>query len=109
MYNKSMRTLDEIKRILQDQKPYLAQRYGVTVIGVFGSYVRNEQRTDSDIDILVELEDPPRIDLLDLVNLEYYLSDLLGIKVDVAIKSSLRKRIGKRILSEVIPVWATSS
>ncbi|MCK5428290.1 MAG: nucleotidyltransferase domain-containing protein, partial [Anaerolineales bacterium] len=60
MYNKSMRTLDEIKRILQDQKPYLAQRYGVTVIGVFGSYVRNEQRTDSDIDILVELEDPPR-------------------------------------------------
>ena len=104
MYNKSMRTLDEIKRILQDQKPYLAQRYGVTVIGVFGSYVRNEQRTDSDIDILVELEDPPRIDLLDLVNLEYYLSDLLGIKVDVAIKSSLRKRIGKRILSEVIPV-----
>ncbi|MCK4900548.1 MAG: nucleotidyltransferase family protein [Anaerolineales bacterium] len=99
-----MRTLDEIKRILQDQKPYLAQRYGVTVIGVFGSYVRNEQRTDSDIDILVELEDPPRIDLLDLVNLEYYLSDLLGIKVDVAIKSSLRKRIGKRILSEVIPV-----
>ncbi len=104
MYNKSMRTLDEIKRILQDQKPYLAQRYGVTVIGVFGSYVHNEQRTDSDIDILVELEDPPRIDLLDLVNLEYYLSDLLGIKVDVAIKSSLRKRIGKRILSEVIPV-----
>ena len=104
MYNKSMRTLDEIKRILQDQKPYLAQRYGVIVIGVFGSYVRNEQRTDSDIDILVELEDPPRIDLLDLVNLEYYLSDLLGIKVDVAIKSSLRKRIGKRILSEVIPV-----
>jgi hypothetical protein len=99
-----MRTLDEIKRILQDQKPYLAQRYGVTVIGVFGSYVRNEQRTDSDIDILVELEDPPRIDLLDLVHLEYYLSDLLGIKVDVAIKSSLRKRIGKRILSEVIPV-----
>lgn len=99
-----MRTLDEIKRILQDQKPYLSQRYGVTVIGVFGSYVRNEQRTDSDIDILVELEDPPRIDLLDLVNLEYYLSDLLGIKVDVAIKSSLRKRIGKRILSEVIPV-----
>jgi len=99
-----MRTLDEIKRILQDQKPYLAERYGVTVIGVFGSYVRNEQRTDSDIDILVELEDPPRTDLLDLVNLEHYLSDLLSIKVDVSIKSSLRKRIGKRILSEVVPI-----
>ena len=99
-----MRTLDEIKRILQDQKPYLAERYGVTVIGVFGSYVRNEQRTDSDIDILVELEDPPRTDLLDLVNLEYYLSDLLSSKVDVSIKSSLRVRIGKRILSEIVPI-----
>ncbi len=100
-----MKTLPEIKQILQDQKPYLAERYGVTVIGVFGSYVRNEQRDDSDIDILIELEDPPRIDLMDLVNLEYYLSDVLGTKVDVAIKKNLRKRIGKRILSEVVPVW----
>jgi predicted nucleotidyltransferase len=99
-----MKTLSEIKQILQDQKPYLAERYGVTEIGVFGSYVRNEQRADSDIDILIELEDPPRIDLLDLVNLEYYLSDVLEMKADVAIKKNLRKRIGKRILNEVVPI-----
>lgn len=99
-----MKTLSEIKQILQDQKPYLVERYGVTEIGVFGSYVRNEQRADSDIDILIELEDPPRIDLLDLVNLEYYLSDVLEMKADVAIKKNLRKRIGKRILNEVVPI-----
>jgi predicted nucleotidyltransferase len=99
-----MKTLTEIKQILQAQKPYLAERYGVTEIGVFGSYVRDEQRPDSDVDILIELERPPRIDLIDLVNLEYYLSDLLGVKVDVAIKENLKKRIGKRILNEVVHI-----
>lgn len=82
----------------------MAERYGVTIIGVFGSYVRGEQLADSDIDLLVELEETRHVDLLDLVSVERYLSDLLGMEVDIAIKSSLRKRIGKRILDEVIPV-----
>jgi predicted nucleotidyltransferase len=71
---------------------------------VFGSYVRGEQRCDSDVDILIELERPPRISLIGLVELEHYLSDVLGMKVDVAIKRNLRKRVGERILSEVVPV-----
>jgi predicted nucleotidyltransferase len=99
-----MRTLTEIKQILQAEKLYLADTYGVTVLGVFGSYVRDEQRSDSDVDILIELERPPRISLIGLVELEYYLSDVLGIKADVVIKKNLKKRIGQRILSEVIPV-----
>lgn len=97
-------SLIEIKSRLQQQKPYLYEKYGVTEIGVFGSYVRGEQKPDSDIDILITLTDPPRIDLLDLIELEHYLSDLLERKVDVAIKKNLRKRIGKRILSEVQPI-----
>jgi predicted nucleotidyltransferase len=99
-----MKTLAEIKEILRAERPYLAEKYGVTVVGVFGSYVRGEQEPDSDIDILIELERPPRISLLGLVELEYYLSELLGTKVDVAIKKNLRKRIGQRILDEVVPV-----
>ncbi len=99
-----MKTLTEIKEILQAQKPYLAEKYGVNIIGVFGSFVRGEQVPKSDIDILIELERPPRISLLGLVELEYYLSDLFGTKVDVAIKRNLKKRIGKRILDEVVPV-----
>ena len=97
-------SLAEIKKRLHNEKPFLYEKYGVTEIGVFGSYVRGEQKPDSDIDILIELTDPPRLDLLDLVGLEYYLSDLLGRKADVAIKKNLRKRIGKRILSEVQPI-----
>ena len=107
VYNKTTvktKTLAEIKRILQAKKPYLANQYGVIDIGVFGSYVRDEQRPESDVDILIELERPPRISLIGLVELENYLSDLLDMKVDVAIKNNLRKRIGQRILSEVEPI-----
>lgn len=97
-------SLATIKKQLHKKKPYLLDKYGITEIGIFGSYVRGEQNPGSDIDILIELTDPPRIDLLDLIELEYYLGDLLGNKVDVAIKKNLRKRIGKRILEEVQPV-----
>lgn len=99
-----MKTLTEIRQIIQAQKPYLAKAYGVTEVGVFGSYVRNEQHLDSDVDILIELERPPRISLIGLVELEHYLSDVLGVKVDVALKRNLRKRIGRRILNEVVLV-----
>lgn len=99
-----MKTLDEITQILEAQKEYLADEYGVAEIGVFGSYVRGEQRHDSDVDILIELERPPRISLIGLVELEDYLCDVLGVNVDVAIKKNLRKRIGERILSEVVHV-----
>ncbi len=99
-----MKTLAEVKQILHDQKPYLDERYGVTEIGIFGSYVREEQRPDSDLDILIELEDPPRISLLDLVNLQNYLSDLLGVKVEVAIKKNLKPRLSPYILQEVVMV-----
>ena len=99
-----MEQIENILKTLQDQKPYLSQRYGITILGVFGSYVRGEQSDESDIDILVELEETRHVDLFDLANIERYLCDLLGLKVDLAIKSGLQKRIGKRILEEVVPV-----
>ena len=96
-----MKTLTEIKQILQAQKPYLNEKYGVIEVGVFGSYVRGEQRPDSDLDILIELEDPPLISLLDLVELEDYLSTLLEAKVQTAIKKNLKPRLQPYILQEV--------
>ena len=99
-----MKNLSEIKTILRNQKKYLEEHYGIKEIGIFGSVVRGEQKADSDIDILVELIRPSKISLLDLVELECYLQDLLGAEVDVVIKKNLRKRIGERILSEVVPI-----
>ncbi len=99
-----MKTLDEIKTILVHEKPYLAARYGVTELGLFGSYVRGEQKQESDIDLLIELERPPKISLLDLVELEQYLTDQLDTKVDIALRTNLRPRIRQIILQEVVPL-----
>jgi uncharacterized protein len=99
-----MQTLQQINPTLREQKPLLAEKYGVRIVGVFGSYVRQEQRPDSDLDILIELDRPSRISLIGLVELEDYLSQVLGVKVDLAIQANLKKRIGRRILQEVVPV-----
>jgi len=99
-----MKTFEEIKNILQTHKPFLAQNYGIKEIGMFGSYVRNEQRPDSDLDILIELESPSRIGLMGLANLENYLSELFDMKIDISIKKNLKRRIGEKILNEVVSV-----
>ena len=99
-----MKSLNEIQQTLREQKPYLAEKFGVRIVGVFGSYVRQEQRPDSDLDLLIELDRPPKISLIGLVELEDYLSQILGVKVDLAIKTNLKKRIGMRILQEVASI-----
>lgn len=87
---------------LHQQLPRLAEQYQVKSLGVFGSYVHQEQSTDSDLDLLVTLYEPPS--LLKFIELENYLTDLLGVKVDLVMKSALKPRIGERILSEAVPV-----
>ncbi|MCK4353916.1 MAG: nucleotidyltransferase family protein [Dehalococcoidia bacterium] len=95
-----MKSVQEIKRTLEELKG----KYKVKEIGIFGSYVRGEQKGKSDLDILVEFEEDAKLSLLDVVGLEIELSDLLGIKVDLVEKKSLKPYIGQYILSEVIYV-----
>ncbi|MFN3762483.1 MAG: nucleotidyltransferase family protein [Anaerolineae bacterium] len=95
---------DDILEILRHHKDELSEKYGVREIGIFGSYVRGEQTEASDIDILVEFEPGARVSLLDFVNLEGYLSALLGVRVDLVERSALKPRIGRRVLAEVIYV-----
>ena len=96
---KERKTL-EIKQILKENKDVLADRFKVKEIGIFGSYVRGEQKKKSDLDILAEFEEPIR--LIEFVALENYLSELIGRKVDVVMKSALKQRIRKHILREVL-------
>lgn len=95
-------SLERIANILKEHKKELKDKYGIKEIGVFGSYVRREEKRGSDIDVLVEFEPDVRISLLDFVGIENYISDLLGVKVDLVEKSALKPRIGKHILKEVI-------
>jgi predicted nucleotidyltransferase len=97
-----MKGLEEIKNTLAVQKRELRQKYRVKEIGIFGSYVRGEQKKRSDVDLLVEFEEPSDLTLLDFVRLENYLSEILGVKVDLVEKNALKPRIGKRILEEVV-------
>ena len=89
----------EILNTLQQAKPELAATFKVREIGLFGSVIRGEQRTDSDIDILIDL--PEEADLLDLIGLGQYLEERLHHKVDVVPKASLRAEIRERVLQEV--------
>ena len=95
------KTLIEIKDILLKHKEELKQIYKIEEIGIFGSYVRNNQNILSDVDILVEFDKDARISLLDFIHLENYLSDLLGLKVDLVEKDALKPEIGRYILQEV--------
>ena len=94
--------IQDIREALRQLLPELGIRYRVSKLGVFGSYVRREERAESDLDILVEFEETPG--LLKFVELENYLSDTLGVKVDLVMKGALKPRIGRRILAEVVDV-----
>jgi Predicted nucleotidyltransferases len=97
-----MKSLQEIKKSLSDLKPELRKRYGVTEIGVFGSYVRGEQKSDSDVDVYVDYKEIPS--LLDIVDLENYLSDELKEKVDLVPRECIRPELEKYILPEVVKI-----
>jgi len=94
--------LEEIRQDLRACLPDLQGRYGVTYLGIFGSYVRGEQKKTSDVDILVEFDRPGT--LLDFIHLQNDLVDLLGVRVDLVEKSGLKKAIRPYVLAEVVPV-----
>jgi len=95
-----MKTIEEIRGILQRHKGELRKNFKVKEIGIFGSYVKAEQGKRSDIDILVEFEES--IGLFKFMDLEEYLTNLLGTKIDLASKKALKPRIGEYILKEVV-------
>lgn len=94
-------TIDQIKRVLIQKKPSLLAS-GISEIGIFGSYVRGEQNDTSDVDILIDLVRPSKLDLLQLLSLENDLREELGVPVDLVIKTSLKPNIRKSVLSEVV-------
>ena len=90
--------LKEIKTLF----PYLTEKYSVQSIEVFGSYVRNEQNENSDLDLLVTFSQVPG--LIKFISLKNFLSDTLGVNVDLVMKNSLKPGISGFILNEAVPV-----
>ncbi|MDD5144304.1 nucleotidyltransferase family protein [Methanoregula sp.] len=100
--SRKKRSVEEIRQDLKVYLPELRDRYGVTYLGIFGSYVRGEQKKASDVDILVEFDRPGT--LLDFIHLQNDLEDLLGVRVDLVEKSGLKPAIRPHVLAEVVPV-----
>ena len=94
--------LENIIVKLRKEFPRLQTQFKVSSLEIFGSFVRGEQKENSDLDVLVTFSDPPS--LFTFIELEDYLSNLLGIKVDLVMKSALKANIKQRILSESLSI-----
>jgi len=96
-----MRTLtkQEIQKRLAESERQI-RNYGVKRMGLFGSFVRNEQKRKSDVDILVEFE-MGKITFDNYMHLKFFLEDLLDHKVDLVIRDDLKPQLKPYILKEV--------
>ena len=96
-----MTDLNIIKHTLRKKKSKLLGS-GITKIGIFGSYIRGEENSNSDVDILIDISRPSKFDLFDLISLEQELSEELNTPVDLVLKSNLKPIINDTVLSEVL-------
>jgi len=95
-----MATKKDILRTLKALKPELLIPYKVKEIGLFGSFVREEQGEASDIDVLVDFQEDASF--FDLVRLGLFLEEKFNRKVDIIPKESLRAEIRESILQEMV-------
>jgi len=91
--------LEDVENVLKKHKKILREKYFVKRIGVFGSWLRGEQQPESDIDILVEIDGPIGWDFIEL---NEYLENLLGNKVDLISIKALKPQLKEEILSQVV-------
>ena len=103
MKNNKIYTIDEIRNILENNKNYFQEKFFVDKFMLFGSYAKNQQTTDSDIDLLVSFTKP--IDMFEFINLQDYLTELFNKKIDLGTSNSLKKFIKDKILKEAIVLW----
>ena len=93
-----MRSIEDIRHTLVSRKPELARRFHVKNLAIFGSYSRDEQKADSDIDLLVEFDAPVGVEFIDLAN---YLEDLLHARVDLVSRNGIKPKYFRVIESDL--------
>ncbi len=96
-----MRTKEEILSILSKNKPGLEKQYKLKSLALFGSYSRGDQREESDIDLLVEVDSSLGLRFVDLAE---SIESLLNIRVDIVSKGAIAPRYWKQIESELVYV-----
>lgn len=94
-----MKTAQQIQEQLSNLKPTLIKRFSVSSIGLFGSYARNEQNEDSDIDIVVDFSKPVGIEFIDLAE---FLEESLKAKIDLVSLNGIKPKYLAAIKSEIV-------
>ena len=95
-----MRTKEDILALLKEELPNLMREFKVHTLALFGSYAQGVPRVDSDIDMLVEFSEP--VGFFDFMRLEFHLTDLLGVKVDLVTPDALRPIMRDDILESAV-------
>ncbi|MDI9388350.1 MAG: nucleotidyltransferase family protein [Synergistota bacterium] len=94
---------DRIIASLRQNRELLA-RFHIRSLSLFGSVVRGEARSGSDVDILVEFEQDAPIGLFEFIRLKQELSTLLGMEVDLGMPDALHPALKENILKEAVHV-----
>ena len=96
-----MRTTQDVLDLLRAARPQLAKEFGITRLALFGSYARGDQREDSDVDVLVEVDPSIGIRFVDLAEC---IETLLGVRSDVVSRRAIAPRHWARIERDLVDV-----
>lgn len=100
-----MLTREKTVQLLQEKHPYLAAEFGVSKIGLFGSYTKGQSDESSDVDLVVEFERPIGFRFVELVD---YLENLLGRRVDVLTPAGIQnirlEQVARNITQSIVYV-----
>jgi len=96
-----MKSFEELKETLTQHKEILKKEFKVKNIAIFGSYVRGEQNPESDIDILVEFQEP--VGFL-FIHLADYLEEILGVRVDLLTPDAIKPNRQRYIMEDLVYV-----
>lgn len=100
--HEAMKSKEHVLKVLREELPYLRKKFNVKSIGLFGSFARGEQTPESDIDVLIDFDKP--VGFFKFMELEFYLSEKLGFKVDLVTPDALKPLIKPRVMDEAVYV-----
>jgi len=95
-------TRDEVLALLRAHKATLSQRFGVTELALFGSFARDQTTGESDVDILLRFDRPATAD--SYFGTQFYIEDLLGLRVDLVTDKALRVELCPYVERETVSV-----